>query len=412
MPRHAIYQQNREEFRKAESARRIGKQVLVIEVELERLRQAANRQEALAYGIGKRCVCLWCGLICDNLSRHVSACPKKPQQDSDTDAYRDYWQYLRTEPLRSPANRLAAVEVRKNSKAFQQYIKSEANRTHLEKVRSEGASVKRGTMRPLHLARRTAAQKGRPRRLRKPGITDAQIEKILALDLPIAEAARRAGLSKTAFYRRAQRRHGWTGADVKARRSLVTRYIFDLRQWLRSQQETPRVQDVIARHTAGLRSKSAERFQQFRPFFPHLEAELNAHPEWLKELATVKLGSAAIVLASKIFQRARNRKRRGAPKKSKPEHVIFGQTVTQVLPRFRKGFDLLKGAKAENPSNSQKWTAALRTAQFSDQEISAMLASRKPEAAAVRWVSSNGGKTLKTGKNLLRLFRRSQSPEE
>jgi hypothetical protein len=413
MPRREIYQRNKAKFRRAESARRRAKWPRVSLEELERLRLPENRLEALAYGSNKKqLVCLNCGGIFErNFSRHPIACSMKPQH---SDAYKEQWGYNKSNPLTSADWHAGKSETLKNSEKFQGAKKrnrsvwiavTTAQRGAVSAARSSGQPVRRGPMRQEAKLRRHG--RGLTRRLRRPEVTDEQIEKILALDLPVAESARRAGLSQTAFYRRAQRRHGWTAKEAKAKRALITKYIFELRPWLRSLGQIPTVQEVVQRHMSGLRSGAGEIFQEFRPFLSHLEAELNDKPGLIRELVSRSDSAAVITLASRIFKRSRARKA-GAPKKAKPEYSVFGESVSALLPRFHKAFDLLAKAKRENPSSSQYWTAQLRGAGFTDGEISATVASRKAETAAIRRMCEKEGKTFKTGKNDYSLFLRNQ----
>jgi hypothetical protein len=413
MPVREVYERDRNRWAATEAARRRAKWPRVPDEELERLRRPENRQEALAYGPEqKQLVCLNCGRIyLGNFSRHPTACPSKPQS---SDAYKEQWGYAKSNPLASVEWRRRASTSKQGSEKFR--VAQERNRpVTLAAFSARRAAVteakkerplRRGPMRREAILRRSAGQRGKPRKLRKPEITDSQIERILALDLPLDESARRAGLSVRAFRSRAKIRHGWNADNVKARRSLVNKYIFDLRRWVFSERRIPSVEDVTNRHMIGLRSRASEIFRQFRPFVPHLEAELNADPKWLTKLSNRHLNGTPIALASKVFQRARKRTRGGAPKKLNPEHMIFGKSVEAMLDRFRKAFDLLAKAKRENPSSSQHWTVQLRAAGFTDGEISTILASRKPQTAAIRRMCEREGKTFKSGKNDYGLFLR------
>jgi AraC-like DNA-binding protein len=309
MPRHAIYQQNRVEFSEAERARRVARQPRVSPQELDRLRLTENRLESLRYDAEAKCVCLNCGLICDNLSRHVSACPEKKQSSNQ---YSEQWGFARSTTLASAGWQASASRTKKGSPRFQRaqeqnrkgwQAASDAQRRLVSEAKKSGQPIRRGPLRAQ--AKLSRHGRGLTRRLRRPEVTDAQIEKILALDLTIAESARRVGLSQTAFYRRAQRRHGWTAKDAKAKRALITKYVFDLRPWLRSCEPIPTVQQIIQRHMRGLRSTAGELFQEFRPFLSHLEAELNDKPGLVQDLASRRDSAAVITLASRVFQRAR-----------------------------------------------------------------------------------------------------------
>lgn len=326
--RREYYWRNAEQARAATKTYHQGLRVHATAADLERLRLPENRLEALAHGPEQRqIVCLNCGGIFDgNFSRHPSACPRKPRSNYDADAYREQWGYEKSNPLVSADWSERRSATLRNSEAFHKAQKLNEGRTldafaaerkRQSNAKAAGKPIRRGHVRAETRQRRVIATwPHNPRKLRKPQITDVQIERILALDLPIAESARRAGLSPTAFYRRVQRRHGWSAAGVKARRSIVTKYVFGLRKWL---QANPRasVEDVLSRHSVGVRGPDSKLFQRFRPFFPHFEAELKAQPQWLGKLVEVKparltnnkgrlqLGNEAMALASKVFQRAR-----------------------------------------------------------------------------------------------------------
>lgn len=319
------YKANAEKARADSRAFHQRKRPHVSDDDLLRLRLPENRLEALNYGEEKKQqVCLNCGAIFDgNFSRHPSGCLVNPQI---SDAYREQWGYEKSNPLASVEWQHNASASKRTSEKFRAAQERNrpavltafaARRARIAEANKRGEPTRRGPMRLEAILRRSAGQRGRPRKLRKPHVTDAQIEKILALDLTIAEGARRVGLSKAAFYSRAKIRHGWNSSDVKSRRSLVNKYVFELGRWVFSQQKLPTVQDVIDRHVAGVRSDMPDLFQKFRPFFPHMEAELSADPKWLAELADRKLAqlkgnrgqlvlaNVAIALASKVFHRVR-----------------------------------------------------------------------------------------------------------
>jgi hypothetical protein len=130
------------------------------------------------------------------------------------------------------------------------------------------------------------------------------IQRVMALDLPIAVGAKAAGLSQTGYYRRIQKL-GWTASEVRARRSLISRYLFGLRAWLRQQSSLSSLDQILQRHSAALRSEEAERFRPFTPYIPHLEAELLEKPATVGEVRSKRDSSAVVTLAAKIFQRAR-----------------------------------------------------------------------------------------------------------
>jgi hypothetical protein len=80
----------------------------------------------------------------------------------------------------------------------------------------------------------------RPQRQKIP---DNKILEIPNLHLPIAEAANRAGISQTAFYRRAQRR-GWNTGAARSQQQGVVRLVFELRKWIALQPQIPTTEQI------------------------------------------------------------------------------------------------------------------------------------------------------------------------
>ncbi|MGH9525049.1 MAG: MucR family transcriptional regulator [Terriglobales bacterium] len=280
--------------------------------ELLRLRRPENLLEALEYGTDRQCVCLGCGGLFANLARHCAACPVEPISAAD---YRARWGYMKSNPLASPAE-----QARK--------------RKAMASPRAREARAARSASSAVILAAGRAGQKGRPRgprraeqHLRHKGerraarphlqkVPDPEVLKIMAQNLTIAESAKRLGLSQYAYWRRVQRLDSAHFGRVRQQRQAVNRYVFDLRAWLWEQAAVPTLGQVLNRHAAQMRQRSATA-AAFNPFLHAFEVEVRADPEALERLAAkepartnsgrIRLltGSAAITLASRIFRRAR-----------------------------------------------------------------------------------------------------------
>lgn len=325
MPRREVYQRDRVKFSKAESAHRRARQPRVAPAELERLRIPENRLESLRYGTNQKCVCLNCGLICDNLSRHVSACPEKKQSSAE---YKALWGFAKSTVVASATWQAEASRGKRQSLRFQEaqernrarwQAESNEQRRRVSAARKSGQPVRRGPQRlETVLRKRGRRLPARPDRQKVP---DSKILEILALDLPIAQGAKlaifaddggkRRHLSQTAFYRRAQTL-GWNVEAVRARRKLVNRLVFELRSWLRTEKPLPTAEQIDERYAAELRSNRADSFREFTPYLSCLQTELHKHPETIRKMASrtfTRRGGencgAVIALASKIFQRAR-----------------------------------------------------------------------------------------------------------
>jgi predicted transcriptional regulator len=276
--------------------------------ELERLRIPENLLESLRYGPDEKTVCLECGRIGDNLSRHTRGCPAKPQSSS---AYKQRWGFDRSNPLTSPKQREAYSQSQRRSATFDR--RREGARKQLPTARAARTGASRGPMSLESKLRRRGKRTGaRPHRQKIP---DSKVLEILAFNLPIAEAARRAGISQTAFYRRAQRL-GWDAEPAKEQRNKILERVFELRTWLFSQAQLPAVGGITQRYMNELRLGTLQHSPELTSFVRDLAAELTAHPEAIGELAGEKgkLASSALSLASRIFKRARTMRGDGAVK--------------------------------------------------------------------------------------------------
>lgn len=85
----------------------------------------------------------------------------------------------------------------------------------------------------------------------------------------------------------------------------------------------------------------------------------------------------------------------GRPKKEKPEHVVFGETVERFRPRFEIGKALQRDGGV----------SALRRDKFTPLEIDCLVKSRNPNTAAIRWACERLRKSFPTGKNYFSQFR-------
>jgi predicted transcriptional regulator len=293
------------EYRKKRHAE---KQPRVPDAELERLRLPENRQESLCYGTEEHVVCLNCGRVGKNISHHLHGCPVTLEP---SDAYKERWGFDRSNPLTSPKQREAYSQSHRQSPTFRQ--QQEKAREALLVARAARTGSKRGPMRLESKLRRRGKRTGaRPHRQKIP---DAEVLEILALNLPIAEAARHAGISQTAFYRRAQRL-GWDAEPAKEQQNKILERVFELRTWLFSQPKTPTVEGITQRYVNELRLGKLQHSPDLTSFMGFLEAELRARPEAIGELVAEegKLAPRALTLASRIFKRAREPKRVAASK--------------------------------------------------------------------------------------------------
>lgn len=254
------------------------------------------------------------------------------------------------------------------------------------------------------------------RRRRK--IPDSKILEIIALGLPTAEAAKRAGIAERNFLARAQKLGCDTGASQR-QRQRSQRLVFELRKWIALQPQIPTSEQITQHYTDALRSGLLMPSPELLSFIAHLEAELRERPETIAEIRLPSKAAVAVVLtlASRVSQRMRARSaadgpvgadttrikeleaklavraKAGAPKKEKPTFVTVGEQWQQILPRFEQGKRLAPGGHVK-----------LRAANFSDLEIECIMESRNPKTAAIRWISKKQGMSFQTGKNYITKF--------
>lgn len=351
---------DRERARRRHKARthHLAHQTRVPQVELERLRREENRLEAVSYGPAKLNVCLGCGWVGRNLSRHVDACPAYP---APAPAYKDKWGYNKTNPLMTAELSTKSSELRKHSDRSLEAQK-ENRKEVLEAFADQRQRGHRGPMRLEFVLKKRGRRL--PRRLDQQKVPDSRILEILALDLPVAQSAelasftdangKRKHLSQTAFYRRAQKL-GYNAADVKARRALITKYIFDLRPWLRVQEQPVTIEQIIQRHVQGLRSDAPEAFQRFTPFLPSLEAELNEHPESIGEVVRRASSTAVITLAANVFQRVRARREVGGAGKPKDAGEPTKLSKSRKSDEQRENYKLAKAVPARKKTDLSRY---------------------------------------------------------
>lgn len=316
--------------------------------ELERLRTPENRSESLSYGPGQKVVCLNCGRIGSNIGHHLSGCLVTPEK---SESYKLRWGFSKSNPLTSPSQREKYSQAKRQSPKMQQWLnrsfrseewQTRNRRPPWNKGKGQAMSLE-GRLR--HRGKRIGA---RPHRQKIP---DGKVLEILRLDLPISESAKLAGLSQTAFYRRAQRL-GHDMASIKARRELIRRYIYDLRTWLLTQPECPTIEQVSQRHIANLRSADPVLYRSFNPYFGHLEQEVHEHPNVIKELRNKADGHrAALAFTSRIFGRSRQHLGQ-KPRKSPGRH--------RLAPRERTDFRI--GVAVEDAISHQTKLLEIRRA--------------------------------------------------
>jgi hypothetical protein len=95
---------------------------------------------------------------------------------------------------------------------------------------------------------------------------------------------------------------------------------------------------------------------------------------------------------------------RGAPKKQKPNSLVFGQQIESMVPRFQAAVQILVTAKKET-SDPAVWELRLRhPGKLSDLEAKCLVASRTPTTAAIRFIADRNKKKVKTIQNLYSQF--------
>jgi hypothetical protein len=98
----------------------------------------------------------------------------------------------------------------------------------------------------------------------------------------------------------------------------------------------------------------------------------------------------ANILESRLAARAKG----GAPKKGKPQFVVFGEAVQGSLPRFSRAKQLA-GSEKSHAERVRK----LSIAGFSAAEIDCIVTGRNAKTAAVLWVSKKLKITFRAGQN-------------
>jgi hypothetical protein len=414
------YERHKEGLKAAAKAYHRAKRQHVPEAELERLRLPENRLEALAYGPDKKQqVCLNCGAMFEgNFSRHPSACLVKPQS---SDAYREQWGYAKSNSLASAAWHQRASDSRKNSPRFK--AAQERNRTaalaafaaerqRKSDARKEGKPIRCGPLRAEAIARRK--QRGfRPRRLRRSVSEDRRWE-ILAMNLPLDEAAKRAGMSPTALYLWGRRR-GYRWPDRRGEdQKIIIKYLRKLTDHVRSMHPRPSAGQISAWLTS---SGSDSVFRAFEPYLPDFVAELTERPQWIRDLANAQDNRAVMGLMARILLKRKvrlaaatvsenavgeARKTHSSPRKSREQRENYRLTkaVRGLLPKCLEGLQIRRRAQAEWPTERVRWESALRKAGFTAQaDIDALIASKTAAGAAQRIVAKRTGLTFRGVRN-------------
>ncbi len=320
------YQQNADKFKERAKKQREARRQQVSREELERLRIPENRGESLGFGPDKKIVHLACGWMGDDLTHHIRHCPIKPEGWS---AYSRYWGFDPANPPVSPKQREAYSEIRRRGWTFERRSKVSRNR--------------RG--------------KGNSPRLQQRKVSDSTIYEIFGSGLSVTEAAKRAGMSRIGFYKRAQN----LGLDIGAPRRQqlqFVRFAFDLNKWIALQQPQIPTVEQVTQHMDDLRSGSLRPSPELPSpgllllFITHLKAELQERPEWIVEIAVEiaakKPAQKVLRLANRVFQRMRARsaaepkpRKHGPDKKPAEQSVWFeiGRKVEELTSKGRALID-------------------------------------------------------------------------
>jgi hypothetical protein len=327
------YRQKADKFKERAAKQREASRQQVSREELEHLRRPENRGESLGFGPDKKIVHLACGWIGDDLTHHIRHCPIKPEGWS---AYSRHWGFDPSRPPVSP----------KQSEA---YSKTQ---------RMNWASFKRrSTM------ARNRWGKGTGPRLQQRKVSDSTIYEIFGAGLSVTEAAKRAGMSRIGFYKRAQN----LGLDIGAPRRQqlqFVRFAFDLNKWIALQQPQIPTAEQFTQHMDDLRSGSLRPSPQLPSpgllllFMTHLKAELQERPEWILEIAAEiaekKPAQKVLRLANRVFQRARTMrepskesKHAGRPTGMTEERIKEGRELEKLIEKYGGKRGAIKKAAIE-----------------------------------------------------------------
>lgn len=395
----AYYAANADAIKARAKANYLAKQPSVSAAELERLQLPENRLEAVAYGPQGLQICLECGRVCSNLSRHTSSCPVRPQSSAE---YRKRWGYARSNPLASAAwsaGRSAASKT-EAAQAARRENREEAL-ANLAAGREANRHPGRGKWRQETRQRR--AGEIRHRRPRAHKVPDHEVLAVLGRGFPLAASAELAGLSQTAFYSRVQRLDPAHFPKVREQRRTVNRTIFDLRAWLWSLPAVPTPDQALG-WISGQVENGDSLALAFIPYLAALRGELRADPKALARLGqrvpasggaktrALVLGSAAIALAAKVFKRARKLHQAGGRAKGAPEQKSewkIGARVEEVLtpPTFVKLCQEFADALEGGDTQANAAKAMLRRG-FTAKQINAAIAAKinRPVVAARHFV--------------------------
>jgi hypothetical protein len=397
------YQKNRSEIIKRSREMSAGRRAHCSAEELQRLRIPENRMQALRYGPAEKSVCLNCGLICDNLSSHVVACLVMPEPKP---VYKEHWGYNRSTPLGSARWRERASKNNKCAEFLLKYRETgmtafDAERKRRSAAKQAGGNVSRGRMRlQARLARRGRRFGGPPFSQK---VSTERVLEILALNLPLTEAAKRIGITRSALAYRA-RRLGWDTKASHTTRQLLTVYCGALRGYLRAAQSSVSVQQIVKWHAEQMSLKTNDLFHRTARFFDSIKRELEERPESIKELVAGRV----VIVASRIFTRVwkaserRTDGRRSHAERTKkvPKYVGFAELVATLLPNIRQAHAVVAAARKASPTNSSIWVARLREANCPEGAIPFVILSRTARVAAIRYAAQLQKIKLKTAQNL------------
>lgn len=308
--------------------------------ELARLRQPDNRLEALAYGAEKRCVCLDCGRIGEDLSRHVTACAEKAQSSS---AYRKEWGYNKSNPL------VSAKLHERNSHAHISSPKAQVARKANESIwrRAFAAEAKRGERPnrrgPLRDEARLRRSVPRPStrkfsdeqlRAHLPGLTVSETAQLFGVHpSSVSTRARKLGLETDAYHRQ---------------QPIVLKVLAAVRRRYRYVRDLPAPSQVIGWCVGKLRS-NGEIPREFRPFFSAFSRELSS--DVIRHLIRdPRKKNDLFLLAARILRRARKTQPKPKRGRGRPSGTAKKTGLFQAAKQLRdRGLPLAEIARQLDP---------------------------------------------------------------
>jgi ROS/MUCR transcriptional regulator protein len=294
---------------------------------LEELRNDILRALEYAHDGRKWIVCLECGQILQTLSRHLG-----PEHDMTADAYKEKWGYNRGTSLRTAAQSAAASATRKK-KGHQPPAWTH---TLLPKAVAAAKAVRhKGYLRRQARLRRS---KTRGSYLSRQKVPDTAVHESWETNLPLAEAAKRLGMSKAGLYGRARR----LGLDPRATRKkwkVIVAALAALRKHLRSENSHLSPENAIWWIADQIRLGD-EKFRAFGPFLPRFERLVTARPEIIREIkkdrGVVPLSQVAaeILRTSAVTVAAPKKENRGRHREDDKDRTYFkiGALVEKEIP--------------------------------------------------------------------------------